>query len=45
VTVHGRHGLLARESVVNTAVVRRCGDREIGGRDREVNTLLSLPGD
>jgi len=41
--VHGRRGLLARESVVqHSSLLVAAEVREIEGRDREVNTLLSL---
>ncbi len=41
--VHGRRGLLARESVVQHSSLFVAAEiREIEGRDREVNTLLSL---
>jgi len=41
--VHGRRGLLARESVVQHSPVFVAAEiREVEGRDREVNTLLSL---
>ncbi|MCL4787104.1 MAG: ATP-dependent helicase HrpB [Verrucomicrobia bacterium] len=41
--VHGRRGLLARESVVQHSPLLVAAEiREIEGRDREVNTLLSL---
>ena len=41
--VHGRRGLLARESVVQHSPLFVAAEiREIEGRDREVNTLLSL---
>lgn len=40
---HGRRGLLARESVVQHSPLLVAAEiREIEGRDREVNTLLSL---
>ena len=41
--VHGRRGVLARESVVQTSPLFVAAEiREIEGRDREVNTILSL---
>jgi len=41
--VHGRRGLLARESVVQHSPLFVAAEvREVEGRDREVNTLLSL---
>ena len=41
--VHGRRGVLARESVVqNRPLFVAAEIREIEGRDREVNTILSL---
>jgi ATP-dependent helicase HrpB len=41
--VHGRRGVLARESVVQHAPLFVVAEiREIGGRDNEVNTILSL---
>ena len=41
--VHGRRGVLARESVVqNSPLFVAAEIREIEGRDREVNTILSL---
>jgi ATP-dependent helicase HrpB len=41
--VHGRRGLLARESLVQRSPLFVAAEvREIEGRDREVNTLLSL---
>jgi ATP-dependent helicase HrpB len=41
--VHGRRGVLARESVVQQSPLFVVAEiREIEGRDREVNTLLSL---
>jgi len=41
--VHGRRGVLARESVVQHASLFVVAEiREIGGRDNEVNTILSL---
>jgi len=41
--VHGRRGMLARESVVQKSPLLVVSEiREIEGRDREVNTILSL---
>jgi ATP-dependent helicase HrpB len=41
--VHGRRGVLARESAVQHAPLFVVAEiREIGGRDNEVNTILSL---
>ena len=41
--VHGRRGVLARESVVHHSPLFVAAEiREIEGRDREVNTILSL---
>ncbi|HEU0038031.1 MAG TPA: helicase-related protein, partial [Verrucomicrobiae bacterium] len=41
--VHGRRGLLARESVVQHSPLLVAAEiREVGGRDNEVNTILSL---
>jgi ATP-dependent helicase HrpB len=41
--VHGRRGVLARESVVQISPLLVVAEiREIEGRDREVNTILSL---
>ncbi len=41
--VHGRRGVLARESVVQHSPLLVVAEiREIGGRDNEVNTILSL---
>ncbi len=41
--VHGRRGVLARESVVQTPPLFVASEiREVGGRDNEVNTILSL---
>lgn len=41
--VHGRRGVLARESVVQKDPLFVVAEiREIGGRDNEVNTILSL---
>jgi ATP-dependent helicase HrpB len=41
--VHGRRGVLARESVVQKAELFVVAEiREVGGRDNEVNTILSL---
>src|SRR5450432_1187975 len=41
--VHGRRGVLARESVVQKSPLLVVAEiREIEGRDREVNTILSL---
>jgi ATP-dependent helicase HrpB len=41
--VHGRRGVLARESVVQQEPLFVVAEiREIGGRDNEVNTILSL---
>ncbi|MCU0785810.1 MAG: hypothetical protein MUF81_17555 [Verrucomicrobia bacterium] len=41
--VHGRRGVLARESVVQQSQLFVAAEiREIGGRDNEVNTILSL---
>jgi len=41
--VHGRRGVLARESVVQKEPLLVVAEiREIGGRDNEVNTILSL---
>lgn len=41
--VHGRRGVLARESVVQKSPLFVAAEiREIGGRDNEVNTILSL---
>jgi ATP-dependent helicase HrpB len=41
--VHGRRGVLARESVVSKAELFVVAEiREVGGRDNEVNTILSL---
>jgi ATP-dependent helicase HrpB len=41
--VHGRRGVLARESVVQHAPLFAVAEiREIGGRDNEVNTIFSL---
>ncbi len=41
--VHGRKGLLARESVVQKSPLFVAGEvREIEGRDRELNVLLTL---
>jgi ATP-dependent helicase HrpB len=41
--VHGRRGVLARESVAHHAPLLVCAEiREVGGRDGEVNTILSL---
>ena len=41
--VHGRRGVLARESKVQTSPLFVVAEiREIEGRDREVNTILSL---
>jgi ATP-dependent helicase HrpB len=41
--VHGRRGVLARESVVQQSPLFVVAEiREIGGRDNEVNTILSL---
>ncbi len=41
--VHGRRGVLARESVVQQSPLFVAAEiREIGGRDNEVNTILSL---
>ena len=41
--VHGRRGVLARESVVQHSPLFVAAEiREIEGRDREVNTILSL---
>jgi ATP-dependent helicase HrpB len=40
--VHGRRGVLARESVVSKAELFVVAEiREVGGRDNEVNTILS----
>jgi len=40
--VHGRRGVLARESVVQQSSLFVAAEiREIGGRDKEVNTILS----
>jgi ATP-dependent helicase HrpB len=41
--VHNRHGLLARESVVQSASLLVASEvREVEGKDKSVNTLLSL---
>ncbi len=41
--VHGRRGVLARESVVQQSPLFVTAEiREVGGRDGEVNTILSL---
>jgi len=41
--VHSRRGVLARESTVQRAPLFACAEiREVGGRDGEVNTILSL---
>jgi ATP-dependent helicase HrpB len=41
--VHGRRGVLARESTVQKAHLFVCAEiREVGGREGEVNTILSL---
>lgn len=41
--VHGRRGVLARESTVQKAQLFVCAEiREVGGRDGDVNTILSL---
>jgi ATP-dependent helicase HrpB len=41
--VHGRRGILTRDSVVQTAPLLVVAEiREVEGRDKEVNTLLSL---
>ena len=41
--VHGRRGVLARESVVQSSPFFVAAEiREVGGRDGEVNTILSL---
>ncbi len=41
--VHGRRGVLARESVVQQSPLFVVAEiREVGGRDNEVNTILSL---
>ena len=41
--VHGRRGVLARESIVQDSPIFVAAEiREIEGRDREVNTILSL---
>ena len=41
--VHGRRGVLARESIVQDSPLFVAAEiREIEGRDREVNTILSL---
>ncbi len=41
--VHGRHGVLARESKVQHSPLFVVAEiREVEGRDREVNTILSL---
>ena len=41
--VHGRRGVLARESTVQKAQLFVAAEiREVGGRDGEVNTILSL---
>jgi ATP-dependent helicase HrpB len=41
--VHGRRGVLARESVVQHSPLFVAAEiREIGGRDHDVNTILSL---
>ena len=41
--VHGRRGVLARESVVQQSPLLVVAEvREVGGRDNEVNTILSL---
>ncbi|TAK94238.1 MAG: helicase, partial [Verrucomicrobia bacterium] len=41
--VHGRRGVLARESVVQKPPLFVAAEiREVGGRDNEVNTILSL---
>ncbi|MCX6894879.1 MAG: hypothetical protein NTZ16_05135 [Verrucomicrobia bacterium] len=41
--VHGRRGVLARESVVQKAPLFVVAEiREVGGRDNEVNTILSI---
>jgi len=41
--VHGRRGMLARESMVQQSPLFIAAEiREIGGRDNEVNTILSL---
>ncbi|MEK7706473.1 MAG: helicase-related protein, partial [Verrucomicrobiota bacterium] len=41
--VHGRRGVLARESVVQQSQLFVAAEiREIGGRDNELNTILSL---
>ena len=41
--VHGRRGVLARESVVSKAELFVVAEiREVGGRDNEVNTILSI---
>jgi len=41
--VHGRRGVLARESTVQKAQLFVCAEiREVGGRDGDVSTILSL---
>ncbi len=41
--VHDRRGVLARESVVQTSPLLVCAEvREVGGREGEVSTILSL---
>jgi ATP-dependent helicase HrpB len=40
--VHGRRGVLARDSKVQTPLLVVAEIREVEGRDREVNTILSL---
>jgi ATP-dependent helicase HrpB len=40
--VHGRRGVLARESKVQSPLLVVAEIREVEGRDREVNTILSL---
>ncbi|NOS70511.1 MAG: ATP-dependent RNA helicase [Verrucomicrobia bacterium] len=41
--VHGRRGVLARESVVDKSELLVVAEiREVGGRDNEVNTILSI---
>src|SRR5260370_24144750 len=41
--VHGRRGVLARESVVqNSPLLVAAEVREVEGRDKEMNTILSL---
>ncbi|HTB82341.1 MAG TPA: ATP-dependent RNA helicase [Candidatus Sulfotelmatobacter sp.] len=40
--VHGRRGVLSRDSKVQTPLLVVAEIREVEGRDREVNTILSL---